>query len=373
MPLTSAELDAHRAAVEEASVDAVLAIDERGIIESFDPAAQRLFGYPAHEVVGKNVNMLMPSPYREEHDGYIQRYLRTGEKRIIGIGREVVGLRRDGSTFPMHLSVAEVRSGGRRLFAGIARDLTELQRVDRARGELLERLERTNAELERFTYTVSHDLKSPLITIRGFLGLLQQDVSAGDVERALNDVARISNAVDTMQSLLEDLLELSRIGRVANPSADVALGEVAAEAVEMLSGPIAEAGASVSIDSDLPVVFGDRTRLREVFQNLVENAIKFGAEGSPEVAIGVRHDGDDPVCFVRDNGIGIEERHQSRIFGLFEKLERKAEGTGIGLALVKRIVEIHGGRIWVESDGLGSGSCFCFTLQAQPATKETTR
>ncbi|HEX9622523.1 MAG TPA: ATP-binding protein, partial [Polyangiaceae bacterium] len=222
--------------------------------------------------------------------------------------------------------------------------------------------ERSNAELERFTYTVSHDLKSPLITIKGFLGVLEEDALAGDLDRMKKDMERIANAADKMQQLLEDLLELSRIGRIVNPPEDVPLVDVARDVVEMLSGPIAEKRARVDVDPALPVVHGDRLRLQEVLQNLIENALKFQRPDSDVVVeVGARRDGDETVCFVRDNGIGVNPRYHDKIFGLFEQLENRSAGTGIGLALVKRIVQVHGGRIWVESDGV-IGSTFCFTL-----------
>ncbi len=227
-----------------------------------------------------------------------------------------------------------------------------------------EELEAKNAELERFTYTVSHDLKSPLVTIKGFLGLLEKDALAGDHDRMRSDIERIKNAAATMNRLLDELLELSRVGRQINPSEDVALGEVARLAVELLAVEIEDRGVEVEITPDLPVVTGDRIRLLEVFQNLLANAVKFmGGESAPRIEIGVRRDDDPQIIFISDNGIGIDPRYQEKIFGLFERLDGQVEGTGVGLALVKRIVELHGGRIWIESPGEGYGSVFCFTLE----------
>ncbi len=224
-------------------------------------------------------------------------------------------------------------------------------------------LEVKNAELERFTYTVSHDLKSPLVTIRGFLGLLRRDVERGDRERVDDDIRRIEGATDTMRLLLHDLLELSRIGRVVHPPQEVPFGELVREALARTSGPIAERGVDVEVAPGLPTVRGDRERLVEVLQNLIENAVKYlGEEPSPRIEIGVEAGRDGPVFFVRDNGIGIDPRYHDLIFGLFERLDADTEGTGVGLALVKRIVEIHGGRIRVESEGRGRGSTFRFTL-----------
>ena len=233
-----------------------------------------------------------------------------------------------------------------------------------------EALEAKNAELERFTYTVSHDLKSPLVTIKGFLGLLEKDAVAGDFDRMRADAERIKGAAETMNRLLDELLELSRVGRQINPPENVVLGELARLAVELLAGQIAERGVEVEIASDLPVIAGDRVRLLEVFQNLLANAVKFmGDQTGPRVEVGVRREDGEHVVYVRDNGIGIDPRYQDKVFGLFERLDGHVEGTGVGLALVKRIVELHGGRIWIESPGVGCGSTFCFTLAMRTERK----
>jgi len=246
---------------------------------------------------------------------------------------------------------------------GISRNITERKRAEQEREKLIAELEAKNAELERFTYTVSHDLKSPLITIKGFMGLLDQDLAAGHARQVKNDISRINDAAEKMQRLLDELLELSRIGRRLNPPEDVPLTALAHEAAELVAGQIAERGVEIEIDPDLPVVYGDRPRLLEVLQNLIDNAVKFlGDQARPRVEIGARQDGDQTVCFVRDNGIGIPARYHQRVFGLFDQLNQNSQGTGVGLALVKRIVEVHGGRIWIESEGEGCGCTFCFLI-----------
>ncbi len=232
---------------------------------------------------------------------------------------------------------------------------------------LVAELESKNTEMERFVYTISHDLKTPLITIKGFLGMLQKDVREGRHDRLEHDAGRIGSAADRMYRQLEELLELSRVGRVVNAPQSVSLAELVRESLEALAGPIAERQVEVVVSSDLPVLHGDRARLQEVVQNLLENAIKYlGDQQTPRVEIGSRCEaGQQPVCTVSDNGIGIEPDYHHRVFELFERLDPEAtEGTGVGLALVKRIVESHGGRIWVESEGPGRGSTFCFTIPA---------
>ncbi len=246
--------------------------------------------------------------------------------------------------------------------ARLERLLVEQRRAQRANLRLIEELEVKNAELERFNYTVSHDLKSPLVTIRGFVGMLERDAAAGDFERVDKDLRRIDSAARTMARLLDELLELSRLGRVVHQPREADLADLAREAVHRLGGEIAAARAEVVVAPDLPTVRVDAPRMVEVFQNLIHNALRFrGDQPSPRVEVGVRRDG-DRVVYVRDNGIGVAREYRETIFGLFERLDPQTEGTGIGLALVKRIVEAHGGRVWVESDGLGRGSTFCFTL-----------
>jgi signal transduction histidine kinase len=232
-----------------------------------------------------------------------------------------------------------------------------------AEEELIANLEGKNAEMERFTYTVSHDLKSPLITIRGFLGLLRKDKEKGDWKRMKHDMERIDTAAKHMEELLNDLLELSRIGRIVNPSEEISIGDVASETVRLLSGLFSKRGITVETAPDLPSAFADRLRLGEVYQNLLENAVKYmGDQKEPRIEIGMRREGDETVYYVRDNGIGIDPRYHEKIFGLFERFNHGDDGTGIGLAIVKRIIELHGGRIWIESEGEGKGSTFCFTL-----------
>jgi len=243
------------------------------------------------------------------------------------------------------------------------RELKERKRVEAEREKIIKELESKNAELERFTYTVSHDLKSPLITIGGFVGLLEEDARSGNTEKFNKDLERIREAKDKMHRLLNELLELSRIGRLMNAPDEVPFNQIVEEAISLTRGRLMAANIQVEVAKDLPTVNGDQPRLVEVLQNLIDNAAKFtGDQPNPRIEIGMRDDHGEQVFFVSDNGIGIDPALHEKIFGLFDKLDPKSEGTGVGLALVKRIIEVHGGRIWVESEGKGRGSTFCFTL-----------
>ncbi len=243
---------------------------------------------------------------------------------------------------------------------------------------LIRELETKNADLERFAYAISHDLKGPVFTIQGFLSLLKKDARAGDSERLDADIRRINDAAAQIRLLLDELLEFTRIGQKLKQPRPVALGEVALKAADLLAGQLVESGTEVTVADDLPTVLGDRPRLVRVFQNLIENAVKFmGEESAPRVEIFARLSigekssasekssaGENVVC-VRDNGIGIDSSHHQKVFGLFDRLQPDKEGSGLGLALVKRVVEVHGGRVWVESEGEGRGSTFCFSVPRQ--------
>jgi signal transduction histidine kinase len=224
-------------------------------------------------------------------------------------------------------------------------------------------LQDQNAELERFNYTVSHDLKAPLVTIKGFLGLLQKDINAQDSEAIERDAVHIGDAADKMAQLLEELLELSRIGRQLNAPENLDLNQLVEEALARLAIQIENQKVEVRIAPDMPTVFGDPGRLLEVFQNLIDNSIKFmGTQQAPLIEIGAHRENGEVHCFVRDNGIGIVAEYQGRVFDLFERLDASVDGTGVGLALTKRIIEVHGGRVWIESEGEGRGATFWFTL-----------
>ena len=275
---------------------------------------------------------------------------------------DVIGAMTIQSEMPAAFSRVDITA--LQAMADLVANALENARLFTERVVLNKELESQNEELERFTYTVSHDLRSPLVTIRGFLGYLKQDVESGDMIRFEKDMTRIANAVDKMQTLLNELLELSRIGRITNPPENVPFEGIIRETVDLLSGPLEAGNIRLKIVGEFPTVHVDRLRIAEVVQNLISNAVKFmGDQLRPTIEIGTRGTDTDgkPVFYIRDNGIGIEPQYHGRIFGLFNRLDPSVEGTGIGLTLVKRIIETHNGHIWVESD-LGKGATFFFTL-----------
>jgi len=254
--------------------------------------------------------------------------------------------------------------------ADLRAEATERERAESELERLIRELEARNAELETFTYTVSHDLKSPLVTIEGFVGWLERHVARGDSALVARDLELIRSSTRKMALLLDELLRLSRVGRVANKPELVPLEELVHEAELMVAGEIAERGVQLSLAPDLPRVFGDRARLLQVLQNLLKNAVRFsGDRPDPRIEISARQDASEIVCCVRDNGIGIEPEYHERVFRLFERLDPKRGGTGLGLAIAERILSAHGGRIWIESEGSGRGTTACFALPRPEADR----
>jgi PAS domain S-box-containing protein len=341
--------------------DMIFEISKDGIFLDFMASAEIAPLMPPEQFLGRNIKDMFPPVIVDQTFFALERALATGQLHAFEYGLP------PGEE--IQFFEARIMSITSESALMMVRDISQRKYVQTEREKLINELEDKNSELERFTYTVSHDLKSPLITIKGFLGFLEQDAASGNVVRLKADIQRIASAADKMQMLLNELLTLSRIGRVMNPYQNIKFEEIAREAVELVQGQIQSAGIYVSIQENLPAVYGDRQRLVEVIQNLVDNAAKFmGEQTHPRIEIGLHGYKDEkPIFYVKDNGIGIELIHHDRIFGLFNKLDANSDGTGIGLALVKRIIEVHGGRIWVQSE-VGNGATFFFTLQTEPAS-----
>ncbi len=339
----------------EAAFEAIL-VHDGGRIVDVNQALCDLGGYSWHELVGRDGFDLIDPEHREA----VYRNLLAEHAGPY----EVECLRRDGSRIPVEVQGRSFPYRGQVHRVVAVRDVSERKKAERVRESLIRELEAKNAELERFGYTVTHDLKAPLVTIRGFADYLERDARAGRTDRLASDAARVTEAVAKLQRLLDELFELSRAGRAVGPPVAVPAEELVQEALRLVRGRSEATGARVEVVGPLPVVFGDRARLVQVFQNLLDNAMKFaGGSAPPVITVETRpEEGEQAVLVVRDNGIGVDTRHRDRVFELFEKLDPRAEGSGVGLALVRRIVESHGGRVWIESEGEGAGTAAVVSL-----------
>lgn len=348
---------------------ASMAIDENFVCTQWNKAAEKIFGYTADEIIGKDLSeIVIPDHEKEEVMEILDMLLaQEGGTHSVNENRTKDGRNIVCEWYNTPIVDASGKTVG---IASLCEDVTERETIRQKQQLLATELEARNAELERFVYTVSHDLRTPLISIKGLIGLLQKDIELGDVDRIKADMEKINNAADTMGELLSGLLELSRIGRIINPPEQGSLKELVERAAEHLHDKLNRRGVALEIADDMPRYWGDTLRLLEVFQNLIENAIKFmGDEPSPRIEISAQSLGDAIECTVRDNGIGIEPAYHERVFNLFERLDPRIEGTGIGMALVKRIVEAHEGEIRIESDGGNRGCSVVFTLPKQPAVE----
>ncbi len=346
----------------EAIPDMIFEMDREGNILLFVPSSTINPLLPPEEFLGKNIRQVMPSDVADQTMFNIERTLESGMLQVFEYKLPAYDENRYYEASVIKNDVGTV--------IAMVRDITLRKWAETEREDLINKLEiqkaeleDKNAELTQFAYTVSHDLKSPLVTINGYLGYIEQDAMSGNIERLKKDTQRIQEAVNKMHALLTELLELSRIGRMMNQPEDAPFNDLVKEAMDIVHGQLESRRITVLTQPNLPAVRGDRQRMIEVLQNLIDNASKYmGDQIDPLIEIGQQgvEDG-KPIFFVKDNGIGIAPEYHERIFGLFNKLDAKSEGTGVGLALVKRIIEFHGGRIWVKSEA-GLGSTFYFTM-----------
>jgi two-component system, LuxR family, sensor kinase FixL len=358
------------------AVDGIISINDRGIMEMINPAAAKLFGYDKEELIGRNVNVLMPEPEKSEHDGYIDRYKHTGKKKIIGIGREVTGKRKDGSSFPLNLSVSEIQLRDRKIFTGIIHDLSAQKMAEEQLRRYASDLERSNKELEDFAYVSSHDLQEPLRKIQAFGSMLINEEVEKLSDEGKDYVDRMLNAASRMQKLINDLLTFSRITSKKDPYIKVDLNIILKEVLTDLEIAIKESGAIIEF-SPLPNIEADATQIRQLFQNFISNALKFRKENeAPIIKIYSKTiqkkahltstPGDEMIeIYFKDNGIGFNEKYLDKIFNIFQRLEnKKYEGSGIGLAICRKIAARHGGNITAQSTP-GKGSTFIVTLSVK--------
>ena len=349
-------------------LDGIITIDKHGTIESFNPAATKIFGYETSEVIGQNVKMLMPAPYHDEHDGYLANYLSTGKAKIIGIGREVVGRRKDGSTFPMELAVSDFYSAEKRFFTGIVRDITERKRLEQELRQRVQELNEADRRKNQFLATLAHELRNPLTPIVSAVQLLQiKGPPDEEMQWARGVIAR---QAEQMVRLIDDLLDISRItrGKVKLRRERIDLKQVVNSALESCDPLIKQARhrLTVTLPDESIYVDADSTRLAQVILNLLNNAVKFTPSGG-QIWLAVAKNAENSVEIrVRDSGIGIPVEALPHLFEMFmqvnNSLERTQSGLGIGLSLVRGLVELHGGTVEANSAGPNLGSEFTVRL-----------
>ncbi len=387
-------------AILAASLDPMVTIDPRGIIQNVSKSIERVFGWKPEEAIGENIKMLMPEPYRSEHDGHLENYRRTGKTNILDQTRELQGIRKNGDIFPCEISISRVELpyGNEEMFTGIIRDITDHKEQEKklkdsicdlmeARRELekkLIELESSNKELDDFAYIASHDLKEPLRGLHNYAIFLMEDYAETIDEDGRAKLETITRLTKRLEAFINSLLYYSRLGRQGPVMEKTDLDQVLNDVLDTLDFTLRDNDVDIRRPEPLPTVQCDRVQIGEVLQNLITNAIKYNNKPEKWVEIGyetVKPDtGPDPsatngdgaaesiLISVRDNGIGIRENHIDSIFRIFKRLhgrEKFGGGTGAGLTITKKIIERHGGQIWVESTA-GEGSTFHFTLPGEP-------
>ncbi|MGF6267267.1 two-component system sensor kinase FixL [Paraburkholderia youngii] len=344
------ESEARMRAIVDTAVDAIITIHETGIIERVNPRTEHLFGYTSEALVGCHVACLMPAL----RDGVRDDFLSDGTRR------DVVGARKDGTEFPVELSLTKMSLGTKRMLTAIARDITERKRAEEQRRQLVQEITSANEELTNFAYVVSHDLKAPLRGIGSLADWLSSDYADKFDDEGREHMRLLIRRVHRMSALIDGILQYSRVGRTTETAVAVDLNTLVREVIDSLAPP---ENIRIAINNRLPIVIADRARIQQLFQNLLSNAIKYIDKPLGQISVDCLQQPEHWLFSVADNGPGIEQRHFERIFQLFQTLAARdqVESTGVGLALVRKILDRYGGQIWLESV-VGAGTTFFFTL-----------
>jgi len=343
--------------------DAVVSVDESQKIIFFNQGAEQIFGHSADEIMGEPLEILIPEAFRPNHAEQVRAF---GDSHIaarrMGERGQIHGLRRSGEVFPADASISKLDVEGKRIYTAVLRDATERRQNEAALSSQAEELARSNADLEQFAYVASHDLQEPLRMVASYTQLLARRYSGKLDEDAEEFIGYAVDGVRRMQELINDLLAYSRVGTRGATFGRTALEPIVSRVIAMFAPAIEESGAEVTC-SKLPIIHGDPVQLGQLFQNLIGNALKFRGEDPPRIHVSAKRGEEEWIFSVQDNGIGIAPEFVERIWVIFQRLHSRDEypGTGIGLAICKKIVERHGGRIWVEP-GPETGSTFFFTI-----------
>lgn len=353
-------------------LDGLITIDAKGYIQSFNRAAERIFGYDSAEVIGKNVSMLMPQMYAQKHDYYLAKYQKTGEKSVIGSVREIEATRKDGSIFPMELGVSQLKTKLGLMFVGTIRDISERKQSEQKIISYIRQLKESNEELDQFAYIASHDLKEPIRGLANNALFLLEDFADTLGQDGIKRLDRIRFLCARMEGLVDSLLYYSRLGRQDLAIENLDLNEMIDDIKVLSINSDPTNKVEVVIPHPLPTIKCDAPRTTELFRNLISNAIKYNQNDVKVVEIGVTsmfnpytQEDDNQVFYVKDNGIGIDPSFFDDVFKIFKRLNEEDDskrGTGVGLTFVKKIVERHNGHIWLDSTP-NEGTCFYFTLK----------
>lgn len=346
----------------ESAPDAIVISDAKGVITLVNSQAEAIFGYPRAELVGLPIEVLLPQRYRERHEKHRREYASAPRVRPMGVGLTLFGRRKDGTEFPVEISLAPLETPEGPVFMSAIRDASLRRRMESELKQKAHELERSNAELEQFAYVTSHDLQEPLRMVASYVQLLERRYKGKLDPEADEFIHYAADGAMRMQRLIADLLAFSRVGTHVGDLVPVESGAALARAIDNLKAAIDESGAVVT-SAGLPRIRADPTLLTQLLQNLVGNAIKFRGERPPVIAVTATEEDAAWHFVVRDNGIGIAPEYHERVFVIFQRLHARERypGTGIGLAICRKIVERHGGRIWVESRE-GEGAAFHFTI-----------
>ncbi|MDH5599597.1 MAG: PAS domain S-box protein, partial [Cyclobacteriaceae bacterium] len=347
----------------EQAVNAVIAIDKNKAITFYNKAAVKLFGWSKDDVMGKNVKIIVPEEYKERHDDYVDENINTGINRVVGIGRDVEMVKKDGSRFWGHLSLSKVIVGKEVSYTAFINDISVRKQHEEEKTKYIETIEKQNQELEQFAFIASHDLQEPLRTITSFLSIIKEEYGSDFDEDLTTYLGFINKSALRMSTLIRDLFDLSQIGK-KKEFKKINLNSILKDIKKDLAQEIKEAGVEIKSQS-LPKVMGIEKDIRLLIKNLVSNSVKYsGKKEKAEIKISYEEEDTHWKFKIEDNGIGINPRFFEKIFVIFQRLHTKDEypGTGIGLAQCKKVVEDHGGKIWVDSI-VGIGSSFFFTLK----------
>lgn len=347
------------AAVLDNTVDGLITIDETGLVEHYNKACEKIFGFKAHEIVGQNVKLLMPEPYHSEHDGYLKNYHATGVKKIIGSGREVEGQRKDGSTFPLDLSVSEVNVQGRKLYSGIVRDISERKKAEAE-------IKQINSELEEFAYRTSHDLRSPLVSSIRLLDMVENAIRAGEKDKALFSTKLIQTSLQKLEELVKDILVLTQVKNAEEQQQSINFKVLLDESLDKLKHMVHFERLNIEFDLRFDgELTAQKNRLALIVENLLSNAIKYQDVKKEKSYIRISSYSSNG-CFVLevcDNGLGIPKNQHENLFKMFKRFHPKtAFGSGLGLYMMKKSADILHGEI--TFDGANDKTTFKLTLPA---------